>query len=93
MIMNYTNGRPAFDFEIITPDMVMWERYARQSKLPVSQSAPDFPQFTFAAFVSYSAARRVGNIPADMSFDTYLEDCAMPAPSAGEDSEEMADPT
>ena len=96
MKMTYTDGTPEFEFAMIVPDMILWEKYARQQKITLIQTAPDFPRFMYTAFLSYAAARRMKLIPDTESFDDYAARCAMPAPSADDPTEESdtdTDPT
>lgn len=55
----------------IAADMVQWERYARNNKIPLALDSPDFPRITHIAFLAYAAGKRAGEW--SQPFDSWLE--------------------
>ena len=56
-----------FEVQALNPDLIRWDRTAAQRHWPAGSVAP----FLWMTFLAWSAAKREGLIPSDMSFETF----------------------
>lgn len=64
-------GGQTVEVEPIAADMVAWERYARNTKIPLAMDAVDFPRITHIAYLAYAAGRRNGHW--SQPFEAWLD--------------------
>lgn len=57
----------SFTVQALNPDLIRWDRQAAKLGWPTAQAAP----FLWMTFLAWSAARREGAIPADLSWETF----------------------
>jgi len=66
-----------FTVRVILADMVAWERYARQHRIPLNEKALDFPVNEKTTYLIYAACRREKRIAPTVTFDEFLPDLTL----------------
>jgi len=56
-----------FEVQALNPDLIRWDRMAARQGWPAITSAP----YLWMTFIAWSAAKREGAIPAEMSWETF----------------------
>jgi hypothetical protein len=56
-----------FVVQAMNPDLIRWDRMAVKHGWPGATSAP----FLWMTFIAWSAAKRTGAIPADLTWETF----------------------
>jgi len=75
LLVEWVRDGQEFSAPVIMADMIRWERYARETGLPLSPAGSgEFPQVTYVAYLAYAAAVRSGSVPKGMTFAVFADD-------------------
>jgi hypothetical protein len=88
VIVQFQNGTPDLEIQTLNPDLVLWDMTRVKHHWPPFQDAG----FLWLTFISWAAARRTGEIPPDVTFESW-RDTRVAAISVVDEDNETGDPT
>lgn len=97
LAVTLADGRVISPVQILNVDLLRWDRTAAKHSWPHFESVPAW----HSTFVAWSALRRTGAIPADMSWESFSDEhceqvtaiTADGTPADGADGLDAVDPT